>query len=68
MRFCFETTFDMRAIYVSRVSVRIKIDCTLAIVANVVPELLLADLNISEASVIAWWLIGPQAASERRQV
>ena len=42
-------------------------------VANVVPELPLADLGIPVAarealrSVTAWWLIGPQPASEGRQ-
>jgi len=46
----------------------------LAIVANVVPELPLADLGISVAarkalrSVTAWWLIEAQAASEGRQI
>jgi hypothetical protein len=46
----------------------------LTMVANVVPELPLADLGISMAarkalrSVIAWWLIEAQAASEGRQI
>ncbi len=79
------STFDLRLLlYVIRLAGWLK-HCNLSLsntlqmvaltmVANVVPELPLADLGISMAarkalrSVIAWWLIEAQAASEGRQI
>jgi len=66
----------------NRTLIRLSCECplntlqmvALTMVANVVPELPLADLGISMAarkalrSVIAWWLIEAQAASEGRQI